>query len=128
MKPYWPLDGQLATLQARLMRCARAILDPGLQDGSITRDEAMRVLREDVCLSEGTTLQEVQRYTFRMPGQATSYFCGYQRLLELRADAERAMGRQFDRRAYHDFLLSQGLLPPKLMREAVMTKFVTKRP
>jgi uncharacterized protein (DUF885 family) len=81
-----------------------------------------------VCLSEGTALQEVQRYTFRMPGQATSYFCGYQRLLELRADAERAMGRQFDRRAYHDFLLSQGLLPPKLMREAVMTKFVTKRP
>ena len=32
-------------------------------------------------------LQEVQRYTFRAPGQATSYFVGYNRILEIRAEA-----------------------------------------
>src|SRR5262245_63268446 len=93
MKPYQPLEGQLAALQHRLLRSARAFLDPGLQDGTITRDEAMRVLREDVVLSEAMALLEVERYTFWAPGQAPSYFCGYQRLMEIRTDAERKIGR-----------------------------------
>jgi len=124
MKPFEPLEGQLAALQHRLLRSARAFLDPGLQDGSITRDEAMRVLREDVVLSEAMATQEVERYTFWAPAQAPSYFCGYQRLLEIRTDAERALGPRFDRHKYHDFLLAQGLLPPSLLRKAVFEEFV----
>jgi hypothetical protein len=127
MKPYLPLDGQLISLQHRLMRAARAFLDPGLQLGRITREEASRVLREDVVLSEGMALQEVERYTFRAPGQATAYFCGYTRLMELRAEAERILGPRFDRKAFHDFVLAQGLLPPSLLRRAVMEDFIPKR-
>lgn len=126
MKPYLPLDGQLISLQHRLMRAARAYLDPGLQLGTITREEATRILREEVVLSEAMALQEVQRYTFRSPGQATAYFCGYTRLMELRTEAERAMGKSFDRKVYHDFLLAQGLLPPSLLRRAVREVFVPK--
>ncbi|MGB6001606.1 MAG: DUF885 family protein, partial [Thermoanaerobaculia bacterium] len=58
------------------------------------------------------------------PGQAPSYFCGYSRLLELRADVERLLGGQFDRRVFHDFVLEQGLLPPTLLRRAVIGEFV----
>lgn len=124
MRPYLPLDGQLISLQHRLMRAARAFLDPGLQRGEITQEEAMRVLREDVVLSEAMAMQEVERYTFWSPGQATSYFYGYLRLMELRTDVERALGERFDRKAYHDFVLAQGLLPPALLRKAVMEEFV----
>jgi hypothetical protein len=124
VKPYLPLDGQLATLQSRLARAARALLDPSLQLGKITRDEAIRVLREDVGLSEGLSLSEVERYTFRSPGQATTYFVGYTRLMELRAEVERILGRKFDRRKFHDFLLAQGMLPPKLLRQAVFDEFI----
>jgi Bacterial protein of unknown function (DUF885) len=124
VKPYLPLDGQLAALQSRLARAARALLDPCLQRGTITREEATRVLRDDVGVSEGLALQEVQRYTFRAPGQATTYFVGYLRLMELRAEAERKLGKKFDRRAFHDFLLAQGLLPPKLLRQAVFEEFL----
>jgi len=124
VKPYLPLDGQLAALQSRLARAARAILDPGLQQGTVTREEAMRVLRDDVGVSEGLALQEVQRYTFLGPGQATCYFTGYSRLMELRAEVERILGPKFDRRKYHDFLLAQGLLPPKLLRQAVYESFI----
>jgi uncharacterized protein (DUF885 family) len=127
VKPYLPLDGQLAALQSRLARAARAILDPSLQKGTVTREEAMRILQEEVGLSEGMALQEVQRYTFRSPGQATSYFCGYTRLMELRAEVERALGPKFDRLEFHDFLLAQGLLPPSLLRQAVFEEFVPKR-
>jgi hypothetical protein len=126
IKPYLPLEGQLGALQMRLMRAARAILDPGLQRGTITREEATRVLREEVGLSEGLALQEVQRYTFLAPGQATSYFCGYQRLMDLRAETERILGPKFDRRKYHDFLLAQGMLPPSLLRQAVMEEFIPR--
>jgi hypothetical protein len=124
MKPYEPLDGQLAALQHRLMRAARAYLDPGLQAGTITPEQATRILREEVVLSAGMALQEVERYTFRAPGQATSYFYGYQRLMELRTEVERTLGPHFSRRAYHDFLLAQGLLPPRLLRDAVREVFI----
>jgi len=124
VKPYEPLDGQLMTLQSRLARAARALLDPGLQLGTITREEAMRVLREDVILSEAMALSEVERYTFRTPGQATAYFCGYTRLMELRAEVERTLGKRFDRQRYHDFLLAQGLLPPALLKKAVYERFL----
>jgi hypothetical protein len=52
MQPYEPLEGQLITLQHRLMRAARAFLDPELQFGKIQPEEAKRILREDVVLSE----------------------------------------------------------------------------
>ena len=49
------------------------------------------------------------------------------RLLQLRADVERATGRSFNAQAFHDFVLSQGLLPPTLMREAVMARFAGRK-
>ena len=124
MQPYEPLDGQLITLQHRLLRSARAFLDPGLQTGVITKEVATRILRQDVVLSEAMALQEVERYTFWAPGQAPSYFVGYNRLLETRAIAERALGDAFDRKQFNDFVLSQGMLPPALLRKAVLEDFI----
>jgi uncharacterized protein (DUF885 family) len=124
LQPYEPLEGQFIALQHRMMRAARAFLDPGLQAGTISREEAMRVLREEVGLSEAMATQEVQRYTFLAPGQATSYFVGYNRILEIRQRAEIALGSRFDRHRFNDFLLAQGLLPPRLLEKAVMEQFV----
>ena len=61
---------------------------------------------------------------YRSPGQANSYFYGYTKLLQLRKDTEAALGPKFDAKRFHDFLLAQGLLPPGLMRKAVMEDFV----
>jgi uncharacterized protein (DUF885 family) len=126
-KPYMPLDGQLISLQLRLMRAARAFIDPELQSGVLKPEDAMRILTKDVGLSEAFANTEVERYTFRSPGQATSYFYGYTRLLELRKDVEAKTGKKFDAFAFHNFILGQGLLPPDLLRKAVMEEFVTKR-
>ena len=125
-KPYMPLDGQLISLQLRLMRAARAFIDPELQSGVLKPEDAMRILTKDVGLSEAFANTEVERYTFRSPGQATSYFYGYSRLLELRKDVEAKLGKKFDAFAFHNFILGQGLLPPDLLRKAVMEEFVTK--
>ena len=124
MQPYLPLDGQLIALQFRLWRAARAFLDPGLQSGDISLDEARRILTDEVVLTEANARQELQRYTFRSPGQATSYFYGYQHLLDLRARTEIALGKAFDRQRFHDFVLAQGLLPPALLDKAVQDGFI----
>ena len=124
MKPFEPLDGQLFALQARLQRAARAILDPMLNLGRISKERANEVLVEEVVLSPAYARQEIDRYTFRAPGQATSYFYGYTKLMELRADTEIKLGKKFNRKAFNDFVVNQGLLPPALLREAVETAFI----
>lgn len=127
MLPYEPLDGQLLALQMRLLRAARAMLDPMLNLGLIGIDEARRVLIEDVVLSPAITRQEIERYTFRLPGQAGAYFYGFQRIQQLRTETELALGKRFDRLAFNDFLLDQGMLPPDLLAQAVREQFVPQR-
>ncbi len=124
MLPYMPDDGKLISLQLRLLRAARAYLDPELQEGKVTPEQAMQVLQNDVVLSKAFATEEVDRYTFRSPGQAVSYYDGYLRLVDLRKEVEKALGPKFDVMKFHDFILSQGLLPPDLLRKAVMEEFV----
>jgi uncharacterized protein (DUF885 family) len=124
MQPFEPAEGQLLTLQLRLLRAARAFLDPELQSGKITPEQAYTVLEKDVLLSHAFAKEEVERFTYRAPGQANSYFYGYTRLLALRKETESALGPKFDAMHFHDFILSQGLLPPDLMRKAVLEHFV----
>ena len=59
MQPYEPADGQLLTLQLRLLRAARAFLDPELQSGATTPARAYEVLEKDVVLSHAFATEEV---------------------------------------------------------------------
>jgi hypothetical protein len=124
VKRYLPVEGQLGTLQMRLMRAARAFLDPMVNLGMIEPAAVQTFLMNEVGLSEPMAKQEVDRYSFDMPGQATSYFYGYEKQLSLRGKVEMALGKRFDERAYHDFVIDQGLLPPELLEQAVMQQFV----
>ncbi|HVU34221.1 MAG TPA: DUF885 domain-containing protein [Opitutaceae bacterium] len=124
MKPYEPLDAQLVVLQYRLLRAVRAFTDPMLNLGQMTRARAHDLLVNDVCLSEPFAREEVDRFTFRMPGQATSYFYGFTRLMELRAATQVALGAKFDRLAFNNFIVEQGLLPPDLLADAVRKTFI----
>jgi uncharacterized protein (DUF885 family) len=124
IKPYMPLEGQLVSLDYRLLRAARAFLDPELQSGKMTPADAYRVLEQEVVASHAFAQEEVERYTYRAPGQANSYFYGYTKLLELRKDTEKALGPKFNQKQFHDFILAQGLLPPDLMRKAVMEQLI----
>jgi hypothetical protein len=127
MKPYLSLEAQLGTLQARLQRAARAFLDPMLNLGMLKPEDVKRILMQEVVLSEPLAKEEVDRYTFTAPGQATSYFFGYSKLEALRARTQLALGERFDAQSYHDFIIAQGLLPPDLLEQAVMEYYVKPR-
>jgi uncharacterized protein (DUF885 family) len=126
IKPYMPLEGQLLSLDLRLQRAARAFIDPELQAGKLQPADAYRILEQDVVLSHAFAEEEVERFTYRMPGQANSYFYGYTKLIALRKDVESSLGAKFNQKKFHDYILARGLLPPDLMRQvqAVMEGFV----
>jgi uncharacterized protein (DUF885 family) len=120
--PYMPDEGKLISLQLRLQRAARAFLDPEMQMRKWSPKRAREFLQREVVLSPAFATEEVDRFTFRSPGQATSYYYGYLRLLELREAAEKQLGKKFDPLTFHDTILAQGLLPPDLMKKAVLAE------
>ena len=128
LKQYAPPEGQLGALLMRMMREARAFLDPMLNLGLIQPAEAKRFLMEEVMLSEPMAKQEVDRYTFDSPGQATAYFYGYSRLNALRTRIELALAGRLDVHRYHDFIVAQGPLPFDLLEHAVEQEFLQGTP
>ena len=128
LKKFLPPEGQLGALQMRMMREARAFLDPMLNLGLIEPAAAKRFLMEEVMLSEPMAKQEVDRYTFQAPGQATAYFYGYSRLNALRTRIELAMAGKFDEHRYHDFIVAQGPLPFDLLEQAAAEEFLKGMP
>jgi uncharacterized protein (DUF885 family) len=116
VKQYLPLAGQIGSLQMRMLREARAFLDPMVNLGLIEPAAVQSFL-----------MQEVDRHSFRAPGRATSYFSGCQKQLALRGKVELALRASFDARSYHDFIIDQGLLPPDLLEQAVMERYVPSR-
>jgi hypothetical protein len=128
MLPYFPAEGQLFGLQLRLQRAARAFLDPMINLGRMTPQAAKEYLMREVTLSEPFAQQEVDRYAFHSPGQAVSYLYGYSRLRELRLKAEIALGEKFNQQEFHDLIIAQGLLPPRLLERAVLEELTHRYP
>jgi uncharacterized protein (DUF885 family) len=124
MHEYLPQEAQLFNLFTRLMRAARMFMDPMVNTGQLTPEEAVDFMVEQTALSLPMASSEADRYSFRAPGQATSYYFGYMNLMRLRTEVEIRMGDAFNQREFHDFILEQGLLPPDLLREAVLERFV----
>jgi hypothetical protein len=124
MMEYLPLEGQLFTLLTRLQRAARMFMDPMINTGLLTPEAAIDFMVNQVGLSRAMAKSEADRYAFLAPGQATSYYYGYRNLQRLRTEVEMALGDRFNQRKYHDFILKQGLLPPDLLRQAVLEDFV----
>jgi hypothetical protein len=124
VRPYLPLEGQLISLQYRLMRAARMFLDPMLNLGLITPEEAKSLIMNDIGIGESWAQNEVERYTYRMPGQATAYYYGFNKMQSLRTQTELKLRGDFNQQAFHDFILDQGMLPPHILKDAVMNEFV----
>jgi Bacterial protein of unknown function (DUF885) len=117
MQPYMSLEGRFMSLQFQLLRAARAFLEPELQLGRITTADAFKILTQDAGFSKFFAQQEIKRYTQTLIGQAPAYFYGYQQFLALRSQAENKLGNGFNVKKFHDFVLRQGYLAPKLLEQ-----------
>jgi hypothetical protein len=68
MHEYLPLEGQLFNLYTRILRAARMFLDPMVNTGRMTRDQAQDFLVEQLALSVPMASSEADRYSFPGPG------------------------------------------------------------
>lgn len=101
-----------------MWRACRLVIDTGIHHLGWTRAQALAYLRDNTALSEHEVTTEVDRY-ISWPGQALSYKLGELTLRRLRAEAETALGANFDERAFHDVVLAQGSVPLPLLETQV---------
>ncbi|MEE2566899.1 DUF885 domain-containing protein [Hyphobacterium marinum] len=105
-------------LALELLRASRLVVDTGLHDQNWSREEAIAYMAENTPNPIGNITNEVERYVV-LPGQATAYLIGKNRILGMRRTAEAALGDDFDIRAFHDLILSNGPLPLVILEEQV---------
>ncbi|MDM4764705.1 DUF885 domain-containing protein [Pelomonas sp. SE-A7] len=97
-----------------MWRAVRLVVDTGLHLKRWSRQQAIDYFMSKAPKAEADIINEVDRY-ISWPGQALGYKIGQLKVLELRAQAEKALGSRFDLRAFHDHLLGAGALPLDLL-------------
>ena len=107
-------DESLAQQHTRARLLARAVVDIGLHDGSLTFDEAVSVYRDRVGMSPEAARAEVCKNSM-FPATAVMYWLGTERLHALRRERERVEGAQFSLGRFHDRVLSFGSIPVPLI-------------
>lgn len=105
-------------LTYEMWRACRLVVDPGIHYFGWSRDRAVAFMAEHTALSLREVNTEIDRY-IGWPGQAVSYKMGELKIRSLRAEAEAALGENFDLPAFHSLLLSNGAVTMELLEEVV---------
>ncbi|MEL6569580.1 MAG: DUF885 domain-containing protein [Pseudomonadota bacterium] len=105
-------------LAMELWRAARLVVDTGLHDKQWTREEAVQWLLDNTPNPEGDSQKAIDRYIV-MPGQATAYKIGMNKILDLRSKSEAELGEAYDIRDFHDVVLANGPVPLSILEENV---------
>jgi uncharacterized protein (DUF885 family) len=99
-------------------RACRLVVDTGMHAFGWSRQEAIDFMLENTALSEHEIVREIDRY-ITWPAQALAYKIGELKIKGLRIKAEKALGDEFDIRAFHDTVLGNGSLPIQLLEQIV---------
>jgi uncharacterized protein (DUF885 family) len=110
--------GDVGRLQAEMFRAVRLVVDTGLHRKRWTPEQAIAYMRAKTGMKESDVRVEIYRYLVQ-PGQACSYKIGHLKLVELRDRAGKALGDEFDIRAFHDLILGNGALPLLVVEQVV---------
>lgn len=105
-------------LSYEMWRACRLVIDTGIHAMGWSREQAQDYLASNTALSMLNVRTEVDRY-ISWPGQALAYKIGELTILDLRQQAEQALGEKFDIKAFHDAILADGGLPMNLLRQRI---------
>lgn len=110
--------GDLGRLQAEMFRSVRLVVDTGLHRKRWTPEKAADYMIEKTGMNPRDVRSEINRYLVQ-PGQASSYKMGHLKMLEIRENAKKQLGEDFDIRAFHDVVLGNGALPLLVLEKVV---------
>lgn len=113
-------------LAMEIWRAARLVVDTGIHDKKWTREQAIQYLLDNTPNPEGDAKKAIERYIV-MPGQATAYKIGMNKILELREAAKTELGDAFDIAEFHDVVLKDGPVPLSILEENVETWVASKQ-
>ena len=105
-------------LQLELHRAIRLVVDSGLHHKRWTREQAITYVEDNSADAPGGIVKAIERYII-YPGQATAYMVGRLKISELRGKAQKALGKKFDVRGFHDTVLKSGPVPLDVLEEQV---------
>ena len=105
-------------LENQMWRAVRLVVDTGVHSRHWTRDQMVQYFHDHTAMDDITIQEEVDRY-IAWPGQALAYDIGRLKILELRAKAQTALGKNFDLRKFHDEVLDSGALPMDILEQRV---------
>jgi uncharacterized protein (DUF885 family) len=111
-------SGELGYLQMQARRAARLVIDTGIHSKHWDYDQAVDFMSERAGYGTDTANYEVTRSVV-WPGQETSYYIGYVKILELRQRMMDALGSKFDIKAFHDLVLGNGPVPLAVLEKIV---------
>ena len=117
--------GMLGMLQAQAFRAARLAVDTGLHAKGWTFEQAQEFFTENTGFEMGDSIdpqQQIARYLV-WPGQATSYYLGYLKFMELRQRAMDQLGDRFDLIEFHRVVLSNGSMPLDIL-DSVVNRYI----
>jgi len=103
-----------------MWRAVRLVVDTGIHYFGWSRQKAIDYFIANAAKSEADIINEIDRY-IGWPGQALAYKVGQMKMLELRGEAETALGEDFDIRAFHDHMLGAGALPLDILERRMDT-------
>ncbi len=119
---------RLGMLDGQRLRATRVVLDLGIHLGKPAfdrygggiwdHDKCWQLLRDNVAMEENQLRFELHRY-LSWAGQAPSYRIGQRIWEQIRDDAARRAGQEFDLRDFHDRALAVGSLPLDVLREVL---------
>lgn len=125
LMPYYDkddLEARYGAVQSVLFRVARAFLDPLVQAGQMTEAQVLQVHVNEIGLAESFAKGEFSRYSWRMPGQATSYYFGMKKLLEIKEEIKAQNGAHFSEKKFNDTVVSMGPVPFDVCRDILVSE------
>ena len=105
---------KFGALTYEMWRAVRLVVDTGIHQKGWTRQQAIDFFKANAAKTELDIVNEIDRYIGN-PGQALAYKIGQLKILDLREEAEQALGEDFDIRGFHDQLLGGGALPLEVL-------------
>jgi uncharacterized protein (DUF885 family) len=109
---------RFGALDAELWRAIRLVTDTGIHFKGWTRQQTLDYMYANSPAEPTRAISEAERFA-AIPGQALAYKIGQLKIVELRKRAEKAMGRKFDVKAFHDEVLKDGAVPLDVLEKKI---------
>ncbi|HSK44498.1 MAG TPA: DUF885 family protein, partial [Candidatus Binatia bacterium] len=108
-----------ALLAQNVHQSLRLVVDTGFHSLGWTLEQAKSYMRDHELESDLQIQTEASRYSMGEPAQALAYKLGSNEMLRLRAKAQKELGKKFDIRQFHDWVLDSGPMPLEVLDQHV---------